>query len=428
MLDINLIRKDKDLVMKSVKDRGMKFNIDELLDTDNKKRKLQSKAEELRAKQNKASDKIAKLSDKEKQKAILDAKGTSERLKDLESQLSQVNKKYQELINELPNIPLSDVPIGRDDAENKLIKEEGQPTEFDFKPQDHMALAESLNLIDMKHAAKVSGARFDYLLNQVVLLEFALVRFAMDELTKQGFTPVIPPVIVNEKAMSAMGFLSQVEGREVYKILDPDDPKKFKYLIGTAEQSIGPMYMDEVLTEKELPKRYAGFSTCFRRESGSYGKDTHGIIRVHQFDKVEMFSFCKPDQDKKEFELLLSTFEKIIQALKIPYRLVNVCTGDLGFSKAKTVDLEAWIPSQKKYRELGSCSTCTDFQARRLKTKYRDAKSNKNEFVHTLNSTAVAMPRTLVAIMENYQQKNGSIKVPEVLWGYCGIKEIKKES
>lgn len=426
MLDINLIRKDKKIVTKALRDRNIRFNIDQLLDLDLEKRRLQTKVDELRAKQNKASDAIAKLSGSEKQQAILDVKGTSERLKDLEAKNAKLEKELKNLMLELPNIPKADVKVGKDESQNEVIKVEGTPTKFNFKPKDHMALGQDLDLIDMKRAAKVSGTRFDYLKNELALLEFALIRFAMDELTKEDLKPIIPPVIISEKAMAAMGFLNQVEGREIYQTPDPDNPKKMQYLVGTSEQSIGPMHMDETFAEKDLPRRYAGFSTCFRRESGSYGKDTHGILRVHQFDKIEMFTFCTPDQTEKEFDLLLSLHEKLFKLLGIPYRLVRLCTGDIGFSKARTIDLEAWIPSQNKYREEGSCSTCTDFQARRLNIKFRNSKTNKNEFVHTLNATAFGMPRTLIAIMENNQQKDGSIKIPEVLWGYCGIKEIKR--
>jgi len=421
MLDINLIRKDKKMVMKALHDRNMKFDIDKLLDLDFEKRKLQTKVDELRAKQNSASDEIAKLKGPEKQQAILDIKGTSERLKDLESKCNKLNEELSKLMFELPNIPRPDVKVGKNESENEVLKKVGEPTKFDFEPKDHLALGEKLDLIDTKRAGKVSGSRFNYLKRELVLLEFALARFVIDELTKEGFIPVIPPQIVSEKAMQAMGYLAHGGEEETYHFA-----KDKQYFVGTSEQSVIPMHMNEVLKESDLPKRYIAFSTCFRREAGSYGKDTYGILRQHQFDKLEMLVLAKPEDSEKEQEFLLSIEEKLVKALNLPYQVVKMCTGDLGDPAARKYDIETWIPSQKKYRETHSCSTCTDFQARRLNIKYRDTKKNKNEFVHTLNATGFAIGRILIAIMENNQQKDGSIKIPEVLWGYSGIKEIKR--
>ncbi|MDD3887220.1 MAG: serine--tRNA ligase [Patescibacteria group bacterium] len=421
MLDINLIRKDKKLVMKALHDRNMKFDIDKLLDLDFEKRKLQTKVDELRAKQNTASDEIAKLNGPEKQQAILDIKGTSERLKDLESKCSKLDEELSKLMLELPNIPRPDVKVGKNESENEIIKKVGEPTKFDFEPKDHLALGEKLDLIDTKRAGKVSGSRFNYLKRELVLLEFALARFVIDELTKEGFIPVIPPQIVSEKAMQAMGYLAHGGEEETYHFA-----KDKQYFVGTSEQSVIPMHMNEVLKESDLPKRYIAFSTCFRREAGSYGKDTYGILRQHQFDKLEMLVLAKPEDSEKEQEFLLNIEERLVKALNLPYQVVKMCTGDLGDPAARKYDIETWIPSQKKYRETHSCSTCTDFQARRLNIKYRDTKKNKNELVHTLNATGFAIGRILIAIMENNQQKDGSIKIPEVLWGYSGIKEIKR--
>lgn len=421
MLDINLIRKDKKLVMKALRDRNMKFDIDKLLDLDFEKRKLQTKVDELRAKQNTASDEIAKLNGSEKQQAILDIKGTSERLKDLESKCSKLDEELSKLMFDLPNIPRPDVKVGKNESENEVLKKVGEPTKFDFEPKDHLALGEKLDLIDTKRAGKVSGSRFNYLKRELVLLEFALARFVIDELTKEGFIPVIPPQIVSEKAMQAMGYLAHGGEEETYHFA-----KDKQYFVGTSEQSVIPMHMNEVLKESDLPKRYIAFSTCFRREAGSYGKDTYGILRQHQFDKLEMLVLTKPEDSEKEHEFLLSLEERLVKALNLPYQVVKMCTGDLGDPAARKYDIETWIPSQKKYRETHSASTCTDFQARRLNIKYRDTAKNKNEFVHTLNGTGFAIGRILIAIMENNQQKDGSIKIPEVLWGYSGIKEIKR--
>lgn len=421
MLDINLIRKDKKIVTKALNDRNMKFDIDHLLDLDLEKRKMQLKIDELRAKQNKASDEIAKLQGTEKQQAILDIKGTSERLKDIEEKNDKSEKEFKILMLELPNIPRPDVKVGKNETENEIIKTVGEPTKFNFKILDHLALGEKLDLIDTKRAGKVSGSRFNYLKRELVLLEFALARFVLDELTKEGFIPIIPPQIISEKSMQAMGYLGHGGEEETYHFA-----KDKQYFIGTSEQSIGPMHNNEVFAEKDLPRRYIAFSTCFRREAGSYGKDTYGILRQHQFDKLEMFVYTKPEDSDKEHEFLLGLEEKLVKALNLPYHVIKMCTGDLGDPAARKYDIECFIPSQNKYRETHSCSNCTDFQARRLNIKYRDTKKNKNEFVHTLNGTGFAIGRILIAILENNQQKNGSIKIPEVLWGYCGIKEIKR--
>jgi len=320
---------------------------------------------------------------------------------------------------QIPNLPLDDVPFGKDERENVVSKEWGEKTKFDFKPKNYLEIAENLDLIDLKRAAKTSGTRFSFLKREAALLEFALVNLAFENLIPEGFVPVIPPFMIKPEPFRGMGYLER-GAEEVYYL-----PKDDLYLIGTAEQIIGPMHMDEVLDEKELPKRYVGFSSCFRREAGSYGKDTKGIFRVHQFDKVEMFSFCRPEKSKEEHLLFLKMEEKLMQALEIPYRVVQMCTGDLGDPAAAKYDLEAWLPSEDRYRETHSTSNCTDFQSRRLNIRYK-GKDGKLDFVHTVNGTAFAIGRTLIAIIENYQQKDGSVVVPEVLQKYCGFKEIKK--
>ena len=280
-------------------------------------------------------------------------------------------------------------------------------------------MGEKLDLIDVKRAAKVAGSRFGYLKNAAVLLEFALVRYGLDQLLKEGFIPVLPPVMVKEPMMQAMGYLEHGGEAETYHF------KKDKlYLVGTAEQSLGPMHSDEVFAEKDLPRRYVGFSTCFRREAGSYGKDTRGIFRVHQFDKLEMFVFAHPDRSDEEHEYLLSLEEKLVQALNLPYQVVKMCSGDLGHPAARKYDIECWFPGQNRYRETHSVSTCTDFQARRLNIKYQSAGDNQLRFVHTLNGTYFAQ-RLILAILENYQQKDGSVVIPAVLQPYLGQKTIK---
>jgi len=319
----------------------------------------------------------------------------------------------------LPNIPFDDVPVGKDDSENIVLRKVGNPPKFDFPIKDYMQLGRKLDLIDTERAAKVSGSRFGYLKRELPLLEFALINMVMDTVKKEGFIPVIPPVMLNDRMARGTGYFEATDEKEAYYL-----PEDKMYLAGTSEQSLIAMHADEILNEKDFPLRYVAFSTCFRREAGSYGKDTKGILRVHQFDKLEMVVFCAPEQSGKEHQLLLSIEEKLMKALELPYRVVNICTGDLGRPAAAKYDIEAWLPSENKYRETHSTSNCTDFQARRLNMRYRD-KSGKLNFLHTLNGTAFAIGRMLIMLMENYQQKDGSIKVPKALQKYCGFKAIK---
>ncbi len=347
------------------------------------------------------------------------AKDLKSKIKELEPELEKTELKFNILFNQIPNLPLDDVPIGKGALENKVIREVGKKPSFNFKPKDYLELAEKLDIIDIKRAVKVSGARFGYLKGDLALLELGLVQLAMDITRKEGFIPIVPPVMIKSEMMKAMGYVER-GGDEIYYLRNDD-----LCLVGTAEQSIGPMHSDEIFNEKELPKKYIAFpSTSFRREAGSYGKDTKGILRVHQFDKVEMFTFCKPEDSFKEHKLILSIEEKLMQKLKIPYKVIDICTSDLGDPAAAKFDIEAWMPGQNEYRETHSTSNCTDFQTRRLNIKYKD-KDGKLNLVHTLNGTAFAIGRTLIAIIENYQQKDGSIKVPKILRKYTGIKEIK---
>jgi seryl-tRNA synthetase len=421
MLDIKLIRKNPEIVKEGIKKKG--FNeklVDEVLKVDEERRGKIKEVEELRAKINRISKSIGKeKNEKKKNELLKESKEISEKLEELEKELEEKEKKFEDLMVKLPNLPFDDVPVGKDETQNVVLREVGERPKFDFTPKDHLEIGERLDLIDVKRAAKTSGTRFAFLKNEAVLLEFAIINFTFSALTKEGFIPVIPPVLIKEKPFWGMGYLDR--GREeVYYI-----PKDELYLIGTAEQIIGPMHIDEVFEEKELPKRYLGFSSCFRREAGSYGKDTRGIFRVHQFDKIEMLSFCKPEESRKELLFFLEVEEKLMRALKIPYRVVQICTGDLGDPAAEKYDIEAWFPGQNRYRETHSTSNCTDFQSRRLNIRYRK-KSDKLEFVHILNGTAFAIGRILIAILENYQQKDGSVKIPEVLRSYLPFKEIKR--
>jgi seryl-tRNA synthetase len=419
MLDIKFIRNNPDKVKEACKNKQVKVDIGKLLDIDEKRRDVLQAIEAIRAKKNEASDRIAKSKlDSEKKGIILKMKELDKKGERIEKSLKILTKEFNDLMLQIPNVPFDDVPAGKDDAENVVVKEVGQKPKFDFKFNDYLTLAENLDLIDIKKAAKVAGSRFSYLKNEAVQIEFALVSFVFENLIKERFIPVLPPVMLKEEMARGTGYFESADIKEAYFI--PDDSL---YLVGTSEQSLVAMHADEILEEKDLPKRYLGFSTCFRREAGAYGKDTKGILRVHQFDKIEMVSFCHPEKSKEEHEFLLSLEEKLMQLLKIPYRVVKICTGDLGRPAAAKYDIEAWVLSENRYRETHSTSNCTDFQARRLNIRFRD-KTGKLNFVHTLNGTAFAIGRTLIAIIENYQQKDGSILIPDALQKYLPFKEI----
>jgi len=409
MIDIKFIRENPDKVKQGCEKKQVKCDIDHVLELDEKRRSLLQEIEKLKAEQNKLSK---RKSDKEQ---IQKAKEIKQKIKKIDPELDKVKGEFDKLMRQVPNLPFDEVLVGKNEQDNKVVRSQGEKTKFDFKPKDYLEIAEKLDIIDVKRAAKVAGTRFGYLKGGAAQLEIALIQLAFETLTKQGFVPVIPPVMLNHKAMTGMGYLDRGSD-EVYH-LEKDD----LYLVGTSEQSIGPMHMDEIFKEDELPKRYVGFSTCFRREAGAYGKDTKGILRVHQFDKAEMFSFCRPSESEKEHQLFLKIEEELMQKLELPYQVVDICTGDLGDPAAKKWDIEVWMPGQSQYRETHSTSNCTDFQARRLNIRYRQ--KDELKFVHTLNGTALAMGRMLIAIIENYQQKDGSIRIPEVLKKYMAGKD-----
>ena len=396
MLDIKFIRENSKKVKEGCQKKQVKVDIDHLLELDEQRRKFIQEIETLKSEKNKlGKDEIEK------------AKKIKKEIKKIEPKLGKVEKEFKKLMKQVPNLPLTEVPEGKDENDNKVLRQEGQKPKFNFPAKDYLTIAEKLDIIDIARAAKVSGTRFSYLKGEAVLLEFALIQLAFEVLTKEGFRPIIPPVMLNHKAMEGMGYLDR-GADEVYH-LEKDD----LYLVGTSEQSIGVMHMNEIFKEKDLPRRYVGFSTCFRREAGAYGKDTKGILRVHQFDKIEMFSFCSPDKSKEEHQLLLSIQEKLMKLLDLPYQVVQICAGDLGDPAANKIDIETWLPGQNQYRETHSTSNCTDWQARRLNIRYRDKDGLK--FVHTLNGTALAIGRMLIAIIENYQQKDGTFKAPKAL-------------
>ena len=409
MLDITYIREHSKEVEEGCKKRGVECDISKILELDEKKRGLLQKIETLKAEQNKLG-----------KEDIERAKRLKQEIQGLNPQLEEFEGSLQSLLVVLPNMPQEDVPVGGEDK-NVVLRQEGKQPKFSFDSKDHLELGEELDGIDVQRAAKVSGSRFGYLKGDLALLEFALVDLAMKTAVKEGFTPIIPPVFIKGEMMQNMGYVDTSEDLAERYYFE----KENLFLVGTAEQSVGPMHQGETFDEQELPKRYIAFSTCFREEAGSYGKDTKGILRVHQFDKVEMFSFAHPEHSKEEHQFLLSLEEKLWQALDIPYQVVQLATGDMARPSVSTIDIEAWLPGQGQYREVSSASNTTDFQSRRLNIRYK-GKEGKPEYVHMLNATAFAIGRTLIAIMENYQQEDGSMKIPKALQKYMGKKEIKK--
>ncbi|MBI1754919.1 serine--tRNA ligase [Candidatus Azambacteria bacterium] len=414
MLDITLLRKQPEEVRKGIAAKnGDPKLVDRFLELDARWRALTKEAEEMRAEQKKLGE----------AKKIDEAKALKEKAEAKSEELKRTEKEREEALRRMPNLPLADVPRGKSAEENIVLREVGVKTEFDFKPKEYLEIGERLGIIDVKHAAKSSGTRFGALEEEAVLLEFALVRLAFDALVKEGFTPIIPPVLVGAKMMQGMGFVDAPKDAEEAYYIEKDD----LFLVGTSEQSVIPLHAGHSFSAKDLPHRHVAFSTCFRREAGSHGKDTKGILRVHQFDKVEMLSITAPEDSEKEHQFLLSVSEKLMQALNIPYRVVALCGGDLSRPSAKTYDIEAWLPGSGQYRETHSVSNTTDFQARRLGIKYGSERGTG--FAHVLNGTAFAIGRALIAILENYQQKDGSVKIPDALQSQMsGMKEIKRAS
>lgn len=411
MLDIKAVRENPEPFRKGLGRRGLADAVDELLRLDERRRALTAEVEELRAEQNRASKAIGRSQGDERQKLIEAVAKVSGRLKELEPQLDEAARLLEATLSRVPNVPHDSAPEGFTEDDAVEVRRKGEPPVFDFEPRDHAALGELLGMLDTERGARTSGSRFVYLLGDIVLVQWALVRHAFDVLASKGFTPVIPPVLVREEAMYGTGFLPT---DEVNIYVTSEDGL---YLVGTSEVSLAAYRMGEILDEADLPLRYAGYSTCFRREAGTYGKDLGGMFRVHQFDKVEMFSFARPEDSWDEHELMVGIEEEIIERLELPYRVVNIAAGDLGGSAAKKYDIEVWLPGQGRYRELTSCSNCTDYQARRLQTRMR-REGGAIETLHTLNGTATAVPRTLIAILENRQRADGSVEVPAVLHPY----------
>ncbi len=410
MLDVRLIRDDPETFRRALARRDLAERVDALLDVDERRRSLTGRVEELRAEQNRASKAIGGAQAEEKQALIQEVAKVSAEIKELEPQLADAEAELAALLAATPNVPHESAPDGfTDDDAVEIRRNHEEPPVFDFEARDHAELGELLGVLDTDRGARTSGSRFVYLVGDLVLVQFALMRNAMDVLVEEGFLPVIPPVLVREEAMYGTGFLPADEA-QIYVTRDDD-----LYLVGTAEVPLAAFHMGEILDEGDLPLRYGGYSTCFRREAGTYGKDLGGMFRVHQFDKVEMFSFTRPEDSWDEHDFILSVEERIVDGLELPYRVVNIAAGDLGGSAAKKYDIEVWLPGQGRYRELTSCSNTTDYQARRLQTRVRRG-DGKVEPLHTLNGTATAIGRTLIAILENHQEADGSVVVPEHLW------------
>ncbi len=417
MIDLKVIRDNPDAARASQKVRGEDSTlIDQVIAADDARRAALSSFESLRAEQNLLSKSVAAAKGDEKAPLLEKAKALSAQVKAAEAQASELAEKSQAILLQIHNLIDTDAPVGGEE-DFKIIEHVGTPRDFTtegFEARDHVEIGKILKAIDTERGAKVSGSRFYYLTGMGALLEFALVNYAISSATKAGFTPVIPPVLVKPPAMEGTGFLGQAAENVFH--LEEDD----FYLVGTSEVPLAAYHMDEILDQ--LPLRYAGYSSCFRREAGTYGKDTRGIIRVHQFDKVEMFTFCKPEDAKAEHLRLLQWEKDFMNAMEIPYRVIDVASGDLGASAIRKFDIEAWIPTQNAYREVTSTSNCTEFQARRLNIRYREESGTKA--VATLNGTLVAIPRMIVAILENHQNADGSVNVPAALRPFLGVDRL----
>ena len=415
MIDPQLLKTNIEAIEENLRKRDLDIDLDKLKLLDESRRTLKFESEKLRAEQKKLGKEIASASEKEKVILLEKAEKISDKVKSLSEETQQKDEEFFDAWIKIPNIVNSSSPVGKTDEDNKEIKKVGEPKSIK-NPMTHLEIGENLGLIDVERASKISGSRFSYLFGDLVKIQFNLVSYTLNKLSEKGFNPTIPPVLVRENALFGTGFFPD-DSDQVYEVQNDD-----LFLVGTSEVSLAALHTDEIIDMNNLPLRYAGYSTCFRREAGTYGKDTSGIFRVHQFDKVEMFSFCDPEKSNEEHEQILAIEEEILKDLEIPYRVVDVCTGDLGASAAKKYDIEAWIPSQKKYREVTSCSNTTDFQARRLnmRTKNEDG----NTILHTLNGTALAVGRILIALLENNQQSDGSVTFSDDLGKILGVNKL----
>jgi seryl-tRNA synthetase len=422
MLDSKLLKQNPEVIIDMLKKRKIEFPINDLISLDKRRREIIVEMQHVKHKKNTLSHSIAS---KKKEKInssleISEMKDIGNRIISLEKEKSIVESQFNLLMRCLPNIIDQSVPIGDNENDNVILQHHGTIKNLDFKPKDHVEIATSLDLVDMERAAKISGARFYFLKKELVTMNYALILFALDFLSDKGYTLTQPPYMIRRSAIEGSIILEDFE-QVIYKINGED-----LYMIGTSEHALASMHMDEILNGKQLPIKYAGISPCFRKEAGAHGKDMKGIFRVHQFEKVEQFIYSRPEDSCKEHEKMLSLTEEFYNKIGIPYRTVLLCSADLGKISAKTYDIEAWMPGQSAYREIVSCSNCTDYQARRLGIRFRDKTNEETRLVHTLNSTLVATERTMVSIMENYQTSNGEVEIPDILQKYMGdIKKIK---
>jgi len=421
MLDARYVRENVEAVTHALKKRGYEFPLTEFLAIDGKRISLLKETEELRSRRNLVSEDIGKLKRQQADATaqLAEMKGVADRLKDLDEKLHDLESETKALLLTIPNIPHESVPVGSDENDNEEIRKWGNLRQFDFEPLNHWDIAEPLDIVDFDRAAKISGARFAIMKGMGARLERALMNFMLDTHTAKGYKEIFPPLIVNRDSMTGTGQLPKFE-MELFRVTDPEF-----YLIPTAEVPVTNIFREEILKEEDLPIYCTAYTPCFRREAGSYGKDTRGLIRQHQFNKVELVKFVKPEDSYAELEKLTRDAEEILQRLDLPYRVVALCTGDIGFSSAKTYDIEVWLPGQNRYREISSCSNFEDFQARRASIRFKREGKKGTEFVHTLNGSGLAIGRTLVAILENYQQQDGSVVIPEVLRQYAGTDRIR---
>ncbi|MBI5250090.1 MAG: serine--tRNA ligase [Desulfomonile tiedjei] len=424
MLDIAFIRSNPEIIKEGIRKKRMNTDIDELLSVDEEVRKVRGEVEAFRADRNRISKDIPKLKGEEKDQALAKVKAAKDGLSRFEPELKKLEEQFEKLMLMVPNPPLSIVPEGESDDDNVEVRHFGEPTKFDFQPKDHLELAESLDIVDMPRAVKFAGARMYCLKNEGALLEFALFKFALELLVSRGFQPMIVPQLVRREAMIGTGFFPLGEEDTFY--VEKDD----LYLIGTSEVPLVSYHMDEILNEKDLPKHYCGYSSCFRREAGSYGRDTRGFYRLHQFNKVEQVIICvnDPEVSMVEHRLLLSNSEALMQALGLPHRVALACGAEIGQGQVLKHEIETWMPSRNRYSETHSCSSLHEFQSRRLRIRWR-GKNSKVNYCHTLNNTAVASPRILIPLLENFQNEDGSVTIPEVLRPYMtGMERIEPKS
>lgn len=415
MLDLKFIRENLEVVKNKLSQRNLEIDLDHVIEIDQKRREMIQEVETLRNERNKVSEIIA-ASKKQKKDAsteIFRMKEVSQKIKEVDAKLEEIEASLRDLLLRIPNIPDETVTEGKDSSDNVEVKRWSEPPQFDFEPKPHWEIGEKLGILDFERGAKITGARFTLLKGAGALMERALINFMLDLHTQEHpYQEVFPPILVNRTSMTGTGQLPKFE-EDLFRLVDPD-----YFLIPTAEVPVTNIHQEEIIEGKNLPLYYTAYTPCFRKEAGAYGKDTRGIIRQHQFNKVELVKFTTPETSYQELEALLNNAEEVLKRLKLHYRVVSLCTGDLGFSAAKTYDIEVWLPSQKDYKEISSCSNFTDFQARRANIRYRPEPKAKPQFVHTLNGSGLAIGRTLVAIIENYQQKDGSVLVPEVLRPY----------